>query len=98
MCLPPLAASILKARAGALRLPGGRGQTHTVMPQDALLDVARQTLGLGLLAPADDELALLPVLHAGLGPALAALDALDLAVLPAEPDLDPGRAPARPVT
>jgi hypothetical protein len=84
-------------RGGVLRLLKERGETHMVTPQDALMELARETLGLVVLAPVGDELALLPVLHAGLGPGLAALDELDLAELPAEPDLDPGRAPAGPV-
>ncbi len=42
---------------------------------------------------APDEGALVEFLHANLGPRLAALAAVDLTALAAEPDLDPGRAP-----
>lgn len=77
--------------------PRGLREAYAVMSDDMLVDLAKETLGLAVLAPTEDELALLPVLHTALGPGLAALDALDLARLPAEPDLDPGRAPATPV-
>ncbi|HVW82014.1 MAG TPA: hypothetical protein VHB69_13865 [Mycobacteriales bacterium] len=40
---------------------------------------------------ADDELVAL--ISGAFEPAMAMLDALDLADLPVEPDLDPGRAP-----
>src|SRR3954447_25902302 len=50
------------------------------------------------LADDPEAQALLSVVEAALGPALAALDALDASAIPPEPDLDPSRAPRPPIT
>src|SRR3954469_14306175 len=50
------------------------------------------------LADDPEAHALLPVVEAALGAALSALDALDVSAIPAEPDLDPSRAPRPPIT
>lgn len=57
---------------------------------------AADTLSLSALDATDEDLVLLDLLHSILGPRLAALGALDVTGLAAEPNLDPGRAPREP--
>ena len=67
------------------------------MTDPQLLDAARAALALDDLPHDPETLALLPVVEAALGPALSALDALDVSAIPSEPDLDPSRAPRPPI-
>lgn len=55
--------------------------------------VARAALADAGLPCTDEDLELLTMVAQVLGPALAALDELDLRLLPPEHDLDPSRAP-----
>ena len=61
-----------------------------------LAAIASQTLSLGALGATDEEVALVEMLHAILGPRLQALATCDISALAAEPNLDPGRAPQAP--
>jgi len=61
-----------------------------------LAAIAAQTLSLEALQGTDEEIALVEMLHAILGPRLAALATCDISALAAEPDLDPARAPRTP--
>ena len=61
-----------------------------------LAAIASQTLSLGTLEATDEELALVEMLHAILGPRLQELATCDISALAAEPNLDPGRAPQTP--
>jgi hypothetical protein len=66
----------------------------TVDPR--LAAIASQTLSLDALEATEEEIALVEMLHAILGPRLAALARCDITALAAEPNLDPGRAPRTP--
>ncbi len=70
-------------------MPGGE-----VDPR--LAAIASQTLSLEALEATDEEVALVEMLHAILGPRLQALAGCDIAALASEPNLDPGRAPQTP--
>jgi len=61
-----------------------------------LAAIAADTLALDALEPTEEEVALVQMLHAILGPRLDALATCDVSVLAAEPNLDPGRAPQAP--
>jgi hypothetical protein len=61
-----------------------------------LAAIASQTLSLDALEATDEEIALVEMLHAILGPRIAALASCDISALAAEPNLDPGRAPQTP--
>ncbi len=61
-----------------------------------LTAIATQTLSLDALRATDEEVALVEMLHAILGPRLQALASCDISALAAEPNLDPGRAPQAP--
>jgi len=61
-----------------------------------LAAIASQTLSLEGLQATDEEVALVEMLHAILGPRLEALATCDVSALAAEPNLDPGRAPRTP--
>jgi hypothetical protein len=61
-----------------------------------LAAIASQTLSLEGLRATDEEVALVEMLHAILGPRLEELANCDISALAAEPDLDPGRGPRTP--
>ena len=61
-----------------------------------LAAIAARTLSLEGLRATDEEIALVEMLHAIIGPRLAALATCDISALAAEPNLDPGRAPQAP--
>ncbi|MFL5885272.1 MAG: hypothetical protein ACJ77M_09400 [Thermoleophilaceae bacterium] len=61
---------------------------------DSFDQFARAGVELAGLDFDDVDLAVMRAAHAVYGPALAALDAADLADVRTEPDLDPGRPPS----
>ena len=64
---------------------------------DDFEDMARGALGLAGVAVSDGDLAVLAMVAAAFEPGIRLLDAANMAALPLEGELDPGRAPrARP--
>lgn len=61
-----------------------------------LEDITPDAPSLSALEATDEDLALVELLHAIIGPRLTALAAFDVTGLAAEPNLDPGRAPCEP--
>ena len=62
----------------------------------SLEQIATDTPSLSAFDATEEDLALVELLHSVIGPRLAALGALDVTRLAAEPNLDPGRAPREP--
>jgi hypothetical protein len=56
-------------------------------------EVARATLELAGVPVGEGDIEILAMISQAFDPAMCALDGADLAALPLEPDLDPGRPP-----